>query len=350
MKKALLFLHLLLSPAIFSQEISIATNFIENGVLYESVSESSKVLIEFNENDDCTVIGYFGKDIYKVKYKGFEGFLSSDFLEINEEMMDLYYDYQDKERAKLIEERKNRKKKLQEIVYNSKVEKAKRLQDSIAKVEALEKQRLATQELLRKQVAEKAQRQRDSIAKVEAQEKQRLATQELLRKQAAEKAQRQRDSIAKVKALEKQHIEENKKLRSSCKYLINEYDEFYKEQLIRTELYRLNKNLTVELYRQGNKINIFLNLSKSLGCASYLTRNRSSISIQLENDQIVTLYHTWNIDCENFNFKGVISNFQIQKLKESPIKSIKFRGTKNTVDVSDLDYKTVFIDKLQCIE
>ncbi|WP_341215431.1 hypothetical protein, partial [uncultured Wocania sp.] len=162
-------------------------------------------------------------------------------------------------------------------------------------------------------------------------------------------AQKRRDSIAKVREAEKQRIESTE-LRNTCSYLINEYDEFHKEKLIRTDLYRLNKNLTVELYRQGKTVNVFLSLSESLGCASYLTSNRSSVKLQLENNQIITLYHSWNIDCENFNFKGKISSSQMQKLKESPIQSITFKGTKKTLKISDLDYKAFFIDKLICIE
>ncbi|WP_341216865.1 hypothetical protein, partial [uncultured Wocania sp.] len=119
MKNFLLFICIILSNSIYSQESSIATKFSEDGTLYDSLSASSTSLSQFKKNEDCIVISYLGKDIYKVKYKEWVGVLNSDFLLINEEMMDLYYDFQEKERIKVIEERENRKKRLQEIIRNS---------------------------------------------------------------------------------------------------------------------------------------------------------------------------------------------------------------------------------------
>ena len=205
MKNALLFLYLLLPITAFSQEISIATNFIEDGVLHEGISESSKVLIEFKENDDCTVIDYVGKDIYKVKYNDFEGFLSSDFLEINEDMMDLYYDFQEKERVRVIQERENRKKKIQDIVWNSNAEKEKRRQDSLANAETLKQAAAeAAQELARQQAIEKENERLEAIAKAEAIKKQEEAAQELARQQAIEKENERLEAIAKAEAIKKQ--------------------------------------------------------------------------------------------------------------------------------------------------
>uniref|UniRef100_UPI00262FEB5C hypothetical protein n=1 Tax=uncultured Paraglaciecola sp. TaxID=1765024 RepID=UPI00262FEB5C len=146
MKNLCLLICILLSNSIFSQDASIATKFIENGTLYDGLNESSKPLAQFKKNEKCVVLDYLGKDNYKIKYKEWTGFLNSDFLLINEDMMDLYYDYQEEARKKLIEERENRKKRLKEIIWNSDEEKAKRRKDSIAKAKVAE---------------EKAQRQRD---------------------------------------------------------------------------------------------------------------------------------------------------------------------------------------------
>ena len=257
----------------------------------------------------------------------------------------------EKQRDSIAKVKKAEKQRLAEEAFQRKKAALRelRIKDSIAKVEEVEKQQLAAQELQLKQAEEKAKKQRDSIARTKQAEAQRIATEALLLKQAEEKAKRQLDSIAKIKEAQKLRLE-NSETRNTCKYLINEYDEFYKEQLIRTKLYRLNKNLSVELYRQGNKVNVFLNLSENLGCASYLTRNRSSVKIQLENNQSITLFHSWNVDCENFNFKGRISNSQMQKLKQSAIKSIYFKGTKGAKTVSNIDYRTFFIEKIRCIE
>ena len=86
-----------------------------------------------------------------------------------------------------------------------------------------------------------------------------------------------------------------------------------------------------------------------MGCVSYLSNNRSSIKVQLENNQTVTFYHSWDVDCGVFSFKGRLSTSNITKLKTSPIKSIKLRTTQTTRNITNITYKTFFIDKLNCL-
>ncbi|MEP4781282.1 MAG: cell envelope integrity protein TolA [Algibacter sp.] len=470
MKKILLLIFLITSNFIFSQEAAISTKFIQAGGLHKSENITSVVLVRFKENQKCVVMSYLGKEIYKITYKEWVGYVNSDDLDITEEVMDLYFDFEDQKRIKaLAKERKrqqdvldieNRKANadqaiidkvkaeekrqlaLQELARKKEAELQEKIrQDAIAKVKAEEQRQLALQELARKKEAELQEKARQgAIAKEKAEEKRQLALQELARKKEAElqekvrqdaiakvKAEEQRqlelqelarkkeaelqekirqDAIAKVKAEEKRQLElreiirkkevnlkqkrtqdsiinakdeeerrlrvleqirkkeaeleakriqntnndERTKFRNTCHYLLNEYDDYYKETTIRTEPYRLSKVLTVELHRQGRVLNIFFNLSEDLGCASYLPNNRSTVKVTLENNQVITFYHSWNMDCGDFSFKGKLSKAQILKLEQSPIKSIKLKGTKYSSEITNLDYKEFFIDKLSCLD
>ena len=141
------------------------------------------------------------------------------------------------------------------------------------------------------------------------------------------------------------------KYRDSCHYQINEYDKFYNITTIRTEAYSISNNLTVELYKQSRKENVFFNYSGDLGCASYLSNQRSSVKITLENNKVISFYHSWDIECGDiFNFKARLTATQINILKTSPIKSITLKGTEDSKEISFINYKEFFIDKLKCIE
>jgi hypothetical protein len=441
---------------VYAQETNLPTKFVESGSLYKNLDDSSSILAEFKKNDECFVLAYLGKSNYRIKYKDLIGYVDSDDLIITEEITDLFYDYQEKERLKSIEEAEKRKQKIQQIVKgNQEPVNVNLKQDSIAKVEKIEALEIArkNQEIInqkRKQdsiskafeenkriellalerknkelINEK--RKLDSIAKVAEAEKikaqdtarknQEIINQkrkqdsiskaieenkriELLALERKNKElinqKRKLDSIAKVAEAEKIKAQEiakktqeilNQKLRqdsinnvseqnkknelielekknkadsntnasnikpiNTCKYLINEYDEFYKAMNIRTDAYLVNKNLTIELYKYKQEKQVFFNLSEKLGCASYLPGNRSYVKITLENNDLITFYHSWNIDCENFSLKARLSESQIIKLKKSPIKSIRLQGTKDYLEITNPDYKTFFIDKLKCIE
>ncbi|WP_345027239.1 hypothetical protein, partial [Flavivirga jejuensis] len=191
MKIYILFICLILSNNIFSQEVSIPTKFLEDGSLYKSFNENSQPLTEFKENEKCLVTDYLGKDIYKIKYKEWVGYVNSDFLDVNEEMMDLYFANEEKERIKAIEERENRRKKIEEIIrekeWNSEESIERRRQDSIARVKEIEKRAQEQQALARKLALEKERIKQDSIAKVKEAERKIQEQQALARKLALEK-------------------------------------------------------------------------------------------------------------------------------------------------------------------
>ncbi|GGK25707.1 hypothetical protein GCM10007962_19960 [Yeosuana aromativorans] len=494
-----LFVTTIISSHLYSQEISIPTEFSQDGKLYKSLEEPVQVLTQFQSDEPCLVIDYLGKEKYKIKYKDWQGIVDSQYLVINEDMMDLFYAFQERERIEAIKAEEARKRKIQEIIRKAEEEKnpqhredsiakvletkrqeqvaqelarkeqealnqqrredsiekvleakkqaeaaaelarkqaeklrQQRLEDSIAKVLETKRQELAAQELARKQQealnqqrredsiekvleakkqaeaaaelarkqAEKLRQERleDSIAKVLETKRQELAAQELARKQQealnqqrredsiekvleakkqaeaaaelarkqAEKLRQQRleDSITKVLETKRQELAaqeleskqqkdlnpETKELRNTCHYVMNEIDIFDNVRIIRTEPYKINTSLTAELYKRGNSKQVFFNLSQDLGCASYLPSNRSYVKVTLENNQVVTFFHSWNIDCGNFRFKGVMSNSQINILQKSPIKSISLNGTKHSVYIEQIDYKEFFMDKLKCLD
>ena len=584
---------------LISQEAKISTKFSQDGNLYQTSTKASQTIAEFKENEKCIVTGYLGNYTYKIKYKDLVGFVKDQDLFVNEQMMDLYFDHEEKERDKAIQERKQKqekadtiliqaaeekklieqqridsmakieneaKSKLLEIKQNDSIAKVKEEQkieriaqrkkdsinqaikeqnrilaekqknDSITKAEdaakkqlkiqkrndsitqAKENQKKALEQLKKrndsvvkvkaqqkiederkkndsltkvkedkKKVLKELRKRNDSVAKVKAQQKiedlrktndsltkvkedkkkvlkelrkrndsvakvkeqqkteakrkkndsltqikedKKKALKELKKRnysiakaKAQEKAleekrkkntisqtkeeqsnriieKRRYDSIIKVRELETKQLielrrqndsiariiekerkelealrnrtaiakeantsnskeEENKKAtllerikyRDSCHYQINEYDRFYNITTIRTEPYTLNKNLTVELYKQGRKTNVFFNLSEDLGCATYLPNQRSSVKITLENNRIVNFYHSWDIECgELFLFKARLSSININILKKSPIKSIVIHGTQGYKEINFIEYKEFFIDKLKCIE
>lgn len=544
---------------LISQEAKISTKFSQDGNLYQTSTKASQTIAEFKENEKCIVTGYLGNYTYKIKYKDLVGFVKDQDLFVNEQMMDLYFDHEEKERDKAIQERKQKqekadtiliqaaeekklieqqridsmakieneaKSKLLEIKQNDSIAKVKEEQkieriaqrkkdsinqaikeqnrilaekqknDSITKAEDAAKKQLKIQKRNdsitqakenQKKALEQLKKRNDSVVKVKAQQKieaerkkndsltkvkedkkkvlkelrkrndsvakgkeqqkteakrkkndsltqvkedKKKALKELKKRnysiakaKAREKAleekrkkntisqtkeeqsnriieKRRYDSIIKVRELETKQLielsrqndsiariiekerkelealrnrtaiakeantsnskeEENKKAtllerikyRDSCHYQINEYDRFYNITTIRTEPYTLNKNLTVELYKQGRKTDVFFNLSEDLGCATYLPNQRSSVKITLENNRIVNFYHSWDIECgELFLFKARLSSININILKKSPIKSIVIHGTQGYKEINFIEYKEFFIDKLKCIE
>ena len=206
---------------------------------------------------------------------------------------------------------------------------------------------LKVREQERKQLID-LRRQNDSIASIIDQERRTL---EKLRNDNA-LAQENISSNADFKAEENKRLEmlERIKFRDSCHYQINEYDKFYNITTIRTETYTLSNNLTVELYRQGRKTNVFFNYNGDLGCASYLPNQRSSVKVTLENNQTITFYHSWDIECGTFLFKAILTTAQMNILNNSPIQSISLKGTEDSKEINFIDYKEFFIDKIKCLE
>jgi hypothetical protein len=138
--------------------------------------------------------------------------------------------------------------------------------------------------------------------------------------------------------------------RTTCHFSINEFDPFYNVKTIRTEPYQVGEGIAMELYMQGRKTNIFINAKVDLGCVSYFSHNRSSVRIKLENNQVVSFYHSWDMECGDYLFKGNLSQSQKNTLSNSPIKSILLKGTKGNIEITEIKYTNFFMDKLKCLE
>ena len=105
--------------SLFAQDISIPTKFLEDGNLYKNLDKTSNQLSEpvvaFSINDKCVVIGFLGRDNYKVRFKEWEGIVKDIDLLVTEKMSDLYFDFQEKESLKAIELEKNESKKCKSL-------------------------------------------------------------------------------------------------------------------------------------------------------------------------------------------------------------------------------------------
>ena len=225
--------------------------------------------------------------------------------------------------------------------------------DSIAKVRSEEKRTQKAHEAAKKLEAEhiaKAQ-QVDTVRDYKAE---RI---ELIKQEAIAHAKKAKEKLEVKEVAVHQITDEREqakqleliRFRNTCHYAMNEYDDINRIEIVRTDPYHINDMLSVELFKRGKSVNIFFNLKGDLGCASYLPSNRSYVKVRLDNNRTITFYHTWGMDCGDFSFKGVLSKSQINSLKTSPIKSIFLKGTKLSTTITDIDYKTIFIDKLDCI-
>lgn len=278
-------------------ELNIQTKFRQYGGLLETSSRNALMIAQFNKGQKCLVKSYLGNNKFKIEYKKWVGYVTSEYLVINEELEEAVKKYEeyraieiDKEDVELTQEELN-------IVETQERNKG---------VEFLEME-------LKHEV---------NVEKVQTDDKINQESRDI----------------------------ERKELRFTCHYQMNEIDTFYNEKIVKTENYKVNDHLKIELYRIGNKKHVFINFDNKLGCASYFSHNRSYAKIKLDNNTVVTIYHSWNVDCANFSLKGILTNASISKLKASPIKSIKLQGTKDFIEIENVKYKEFFMDKLGCLD
>jgi hypothetical protein len=143
----------------------------------------------------------------------------------------------------------------------------------------------------------------------------------------------------------------------NCEYHTNEIDEFNGKSKKYTQFKDLNKYtsgkkdvITMQLRNVNGKKSIYISLNSSLGCAVSYKGKQSFVKIKLEDSTIVTFYHRSQTDCSDFAIFANLTKSDIIKLKKSPIKTIRFNGTKYYHDSKDIVWKTYFIDNLDCIK
>ncbi|WP_186826917.1 hypothetical protein, partial [Seonamhaeicola algicola] len=216
------------------------------------------------------------------------------------------------------------------------------------------------EETARKRVENlKAQRSLDSIARIKEFErkKQALVREKAIKKAEALREKKRLEAIAKDEAEERNNSKkinikalERQKYRSTCHYVMNEFDNLYQEKVIMTKAYKIDDGLKAELYKKGKRIDLFLTSNINIGCVSGFSNKNTYVKISLENGTSVILYHTYGTSCSGFEFKGKLANNYVETLKNSPIKSITLKGTKGSKEIINIDYKEFFIDKLKCVE
>jgi hypothetical protein len=95
--------------------------------------------------------------------------------------------------------------------------------------------------------------------------------------------------------------------------------------------------------RAGQKEVVFSSID--LGCTD---PGSSFVKVMLENEDVLTFYHSRKLDCGDFELWGKISNVEINRLKKSPIKAIRMYGTEYHHTITDFEWSTFFIDQLKC--
>ena len=219
---------------LISQEAKISTKFSQDGNLYQTSTKASQTIAEFKENEKCIVTGYLGNYTYKIKYKDLVGFVKDQDLFVNEQMMNLYFDHEEKERDKAIQERKQKQEKADTILIQAAEEKKLIEQqriDSMAKIENEAKSKLleikqndSIAKVKEEQKIERiAQRKKDSINQAIKEQNRILAekqkndsitkAEDAAKKQL--KIQKRNDSITQAKENQKKALEQLKKRNDS---------------------------------------------------------------------------------------------------------------------------------------
>lgn len=171
----------------------------------------------------------------------------------------------------------------------------------------------------------------------------------------SDKMKKIRDSVIKLEL--KEQTEKRKfQTLNECAYYKNEVDEFTGNKKIFTEPYNLNEidlsigEISIELRRIENSRFIWFHSYRDLGCTSSYDNNKSYVKIKLENNDILTFHHIGDVDCSEFSLLTRLTLSDINRLKKSPIKTIRLSGTDYYHDVKVVKWNTFFADKLKCIE
>tara|TARA_R110002049_G_C9175452_1_gene562561 strand:+ start:258 stop:1157 length:900 start_codon:yes stop_codon:yes gene_type:complete len=143
--------------------------------------------------------------------------------------------------------------------------------------------------------------------------------------------------------------EELNLMKNECSYSINEIDVFDKVKVIRTSAKWIAEGLYIILYAKGSQKKVVFS-TIDLGCTSPNKNNRSWVKVMLENDDVITFYHSGQLDCGGFELWGNLSNAEIVRLKKSPIKAIRLEGTDLFHTVTEFDWPNFFIDQLRCYD
>ena len=143
--------------------------------------------------------------------------------------------------------------------------------------------------------------------------------------------------------------------KTKCQYRTNRIDPINGKSLKTTEDYKIGKvhsyNLSIVLSAVNNSKYIHFYLEVDLGCSSPYRSSRSKVEIKLKNDDLLTFYHSGDINCgDDFYLMGKLSSSEANRLKKSKIEMVRLTGTEGHQDITDINYNDIFIDKIKCIE
>jgi len=165
-----------------------------------------------------------------------------------------------------------------------------------------------------------------------------------------------KDSVSdlKIRAAKMMNLKREKEIveyRNNCQYEKNEMDAFNGKLRKYTDSYAVTEflSLTIQLINFGGKHSVIFRSLQDLGCASSYPNNRSTVQVKLQNGDIITFYHSGDVDCGTFRLEGNLTNGEYLRLLKSPIDQIRLQGTKYYHDEEDIEYKEVFMDKLKCL-
>jgi len=144
---------------------------------------------------------------------------------------------------------------------------------------------------------------------------------------------------------------------NECNYTTDGIDEFTGKRRKITKYYSVDKfnvygasGLRIRFRKNGNTKYLQIESAADLGCTSSYSTDKSHVKFKLENGDIVTFYHIDDVNCSNFELLGKLTESDIQRLKKSPIKTVRLTGTKSYFDIKDIFFKEFFIKKLDCIK
>lgn len=270
----LLFIFFLSSFFGFSQKSETITKSTMNAYVYDNPSNVSITLCELKKNTKVTVEAYSGFNYWQVKTKKCSGYVGTIVLIVNEEMKKMKLEYEETLYNKAEKERKQFEKERKQSEKEKLVK---------------EKKRVRILDNIRKDMMQ-------------------LKKKALIKKENERKQKQINDSIYMVEQ------------RNKCIYYKNEIDEFDKIRKIITMPISIKNNyskevIVVTLKRYGVNKYVEIDYNGDLGCVSPYSNDRSFVKFKLENNDIITFYHSGDIDCSDFVLFGKLSNSEISRLK-----------------------------------
>ncbi len=376
---------ILFSTFLFSQ--TVTTKFILSGYLVDKPERKSNTTCEFKKKKEVKIIDFVNERWWKVDYKGCVGYVTSPYLLITDELIEFKENIQNNIQKDIQIENNHKNDSIQKGIFNNKkrteiIKKdiLKSTKDSLLKIKIRRFLRVKSEPsilgkdkfFISKNDSIVVLDYVDNYFKVCIDSKCGYVNEmyifsgdkeqdDLVRELKRVKTIQKNELIRKqTKLVEEEKLRERErekyKYHNECTYDLKEVDEFTGILRKNTILYDLdgygvyNGELKIQLRRYGSSKYIRIKSFHDLGCTSSYSSNKSTVKFKLENGDIVTFYHSDDIDCGNFDLLGKLTQNDIIRLKKSPIKTVRLSGTDYYHDFKSVKWNNFFIDKLDCIK